>query len=80
MLYPENCQSSAIYHISFNNNQRTMTVIWRVKNYGVSSGIAYHYQIDGNIYERIVDAKSKGGEIGRLIRQKRIIHFEVESV
>jgi KTSC domain len=79
-MYPENCQSSAIYHISFSPNQMTMTVIWRVKNYGESSGLAYHYQINSSIYERVVSANSKGGLINWLIRIKQITHFETESV
>jgi hypothetical protein len=57
-----------------------MTVIWRTKNYGGSSGIAYHYAIDGSIYERVVDAPSKGGIIQSLIRTGKIVHFETESV
>jgi hypothetical protein len=80
MIYSENCQSSAIYHISFSPNQMTMTVIWRAKNYGGSSGIVYHYEINGSIFEKVVDAPSKGGVIQSLIRQKKIVHFGIESV
>jgi hypothetical protein len=80
MMYQENCQSSAIYHISFSPNQMTMTVIWRAKNYGTSSGLAYHYEINGSIYEKVVDATSKGGIIQSLIRAGKITHFETESV
>lgn len=80
MIYSENCQSSAIYHISFSPNQMTMTVIWRTKNYGGHCGLAYHYQISGSIYEKVVDAPSKGGIIQSLIRTGKIVHFETESV
>lgn len=57
-----------------------MTVIWRVKTGGQSSGLAYHYQITPSIYQKVVDATSKGGTVGMLIRTKRITHFETESV
>lgn len=79
-MYPENCQSSAIWHISFSPNQMTMTVIWRTKLSGFSSGLAYHYEITPSIYEDVVNATSKGGIIQSLIRRKKIVHFETESI
>jgi hypothetical protein len=79
-MYPENCQSSAIYHISFNPNQMTMTVIWRTKLSGESSRLAYHHAITPSVYADVVNAVSKGGIIQSLIRRKKITHFEVESV
>jgi KTSC domain len=80
MIYSENCESSAIWHISFSPDSRTMTVIWRTKNCGGSSGVAYYYEINGSIYEKVVSAPSKGAIIQSLIRTGKIVHFETESV